>query len=246
MKISRPKISKQIFEHIEKMIKNEKLQKGDKLPTEAELTEMFSVSRTPIREALSVLEASGLIKSTQGGGNIVQETSAINLLEMPILENIDIDQVLQLMEVRIILETEAASLSARRRTKEDLVAIEKSFYEIEEGIKNNKGIGHEEDIAFHNAIINATHNPILQKTMSGISNLYYNSVKYSLKKNIGFYEKRMQVLQEHKEIYEHIKNQEPKKAQNAMVLHLHSAQQKLEKYKKNQEKYKKNQEKAVD
>jgi len=231
--ISRQKVSQQIFDYIKSMIEEGELKPGDNLPTEEKLTEMFEVSRTPVREALSILEASRLVKSTQGGGRIVQETSLTNFLEVPTLETVSLEQVLQLIEVRMALEPEAARYAALRRSEEDLSTIEREFFKNKKIVQNKKDIGHEEDFAFHSSIVDAAHNPILRHTMLSISNLFYKSVKFSLKKNMGYFEKKLQILEEHEEIYNNIKAKDSDLASKNMFLHLRNAKQKLEKYKQN-------------
>jgi len=230
MKIEKKKISEDVFLQIKGMIKAGTFKPGEKLPTEFELTEMFGVSRTPLREALSILEASGMIKSRQGGGNVVQSVSIVSLMEESILEMIDIDQVLHLLEVRIILESESAALAAIRRQEEDLQRIEQVLDALRQSVEAEEAVGHEQDIRFHQAIIKAAHNPVLKKTMKGIGSLYYNSVRFSLKKNVGFYEKKQQVLKEHEMIATAIKSQDSESARQAMLKHLHNARSKLEKY----------------
>ena len=67
--IERKKVSSLVREELIKMIKSGELPPNSKLPTEQELAEKFGVSRVPLREALSVLEATGVIESKQGGGS---------------------------------------------------------------------------------------------------------------------------------------------------------------------------------
>lgn len=195
---------------------------------------MFGVSRTPVREALSILEASGMIKSTQGGGTVVQPVSITNLMEETTLEMVDVDEVLQLLEVRMILESQTAALAAKRRSEEDLKQMEKALGEIRRAIETQEAIGHEQDILFHQAIVDASHNPVLKQTMVGISNLYYKAVRFSLKKNVGFYEKRKQVLEEHITIKEAVARRDSEAAREAMLIHLRNARTKLEKYRDQQ------------
>lgn len=195
---------------------------------------MFGVSRTPVREALSILEASGMIKSTQGGGTVVQPVSITNLMEETTLEMVDVDEVLQLLEVRMILESQTAALAAKRRSEEDLKQMEKALDEIRRAIETQEAIGHEQDILFHQAIVDASHNPVLKQTMVGISNLYYKAVRFSLKKNVGFYEKRKQVLEEHITIKEAVARRDSEAAREAMLIHLRNARTKLEKYRDQQ------------
>ena len=73
---------------------------------------MFGVSRAPIREALSVLSASGLIESRQGGGSYVKRVNLVGMLDPMTFEMVEADQVLELIEMRIIIESQAASLAA--------------------------------------------------------------------------------------------------------------------------------------
>ncbi|TCP28834.1 GntR family transcriptional repressor for pyruvate dehydrogenase complex [Scopulibacillus darangshiensis] len=212
------------------MIKEGKYKPGEKLPAETKLSEMFNVSRPPIREALRVLEASGVIKSKQGGGSVVQPISITNLMEKTTLEMVNIDEVLHLLEVRIILESQTAVLAAKRRDDRDLECIQEALNDMRLAIDNEESIGHKQDIDFHTAIVKAAHNPVLQQTMDGISNLYYSATKFSLKKNVGLYQKRQQVLQEHENIAEAIRLQDEEAAKEAMSLHLKNARLKLEKY----------------
>ncbi|WP_308420268.1 FadR/GntR family transcriptional regulator [Kroppenstedtia guangzhouensis] len=234
LRIERKKVSEQVFDRIKEMIKEGKFKPGDKLPAEYRLSEMFGVSRTPVREALSILEASGMIKSTQGGGTVVQPVSITNLMEETTLEMVDVDEVLQLLEVRMILESQTAALAAKRRSEEDLKQMEKALGEIRRAIETQEAIGHEQDILFHQAIVDASHNPVLKQTMVGISNLYYKAVRFSLKKNVGFYEKRKQVLEEHITIKEAVARRDSEAAREAMLIHLRNARTKLEKYRDQQ------------
>ncbi|MFB4164016.1 FadR/GntR family transcriptional regulator [Alteribacillus sp. JSM 102045] len=228
MKIERKKVSMQVFDRIKEMIKEEKMQPGDKLPTESKLTEMFGVSRTPVREALSVLEASGLIASKQGGGSVVQATSISSLMEETHFEFVDPEEILNLLETRLILETGAAYLAGERRTVDDLDEMKQALDEIRYSQDKSK-IGHKEDIAFHKVIAKASHNPILIGTMENISELHEKAIKFSLMKNMGITGKRQRVLNEHEHIYKAVELGDPKKAEQAMFEHLTNAKKKFEK-----------------
>nr|WP_275899480.1 FadR/GntR family transcriptional regulator [Bacillus piscicola] len=215
------------MDHLKTMIKEKKLQPGDKMPSESQLTEMFGVSRTPVREALSVLEASGLIASKQGGGSVIQAASLSNVMEEIQFDFVDPHDILTLLETRLIIETGAAQLAAERRTSGDLAIMRKTFEKVQESYIANE-IGHQEDIAFHKAIATAAHNPLLLKTMENMSDLYAKSVKFSLVKNIGQLGKREQVLDEHERIFMAIEQGDAKQAQQLMHLHLTNAKQKFE------------------
>lgn len=91
MQIQRKKVSELVLEKLIEMIKSGEIPPNSKLPTEKELTEKFGVSRVPIREALSVLEASGIIESKQGGGNWVKEVNLANMFERTQFQVVDIN-----------------------------------------------------------------------------------------------------------------------------------------------------------
>ncbi|MFG6121417.1 FadR/GntR family transcriptional regulator [Thalassobacillus sp. B23F22_16] len=222
MKIERRKVSMQVFDRIKEYIQNEDMKPGDRLPTEKQLSEMFGVSRTPVREALSVLEASGLTVSKQGGGSIVQATSLTNLIEETQFEFIDTDEVLNLLETRIILETEAARLAAERATPDEKALIKEKLDAIRSSQNDNR-VGYKEDIAFHNAIVRASHNPILVHSVENITTLYEKAIRFSLKKNMGISEKRAQVLSEHERIYTAIRMGNGEQARDEMQHHLSNA-----------------------
>ncbi|MED4216415.1 GntR family transcriptional regulator [Priestia megaterium] len=79
--IERKKVSSQVLDQLKKMIKEKTFPPESRLPSEHELSKMFGVSRAPIREALSVLSASGLIESRQGGGSYVKRVNLVGMLD---------------------------------------------------------------------------------------------------------------------------------------------------------------------
>jgi len=226
MKIERKKVSMQVYDRIKALIQEQGLGPGDRLPTEKELSEMFGVSRTPVREALSVLEASGLTISKQGGGSMIQEASLTNIMEETQFEFVDSQEVLNLLETRMILETEAARLAALRANDENLVNIKEQLDRLKDSQKDHH-VGHREDIDFHLAIAKASHNPILYQNIENMLSLYEKAIQFSLMKNMGISEKRAQVLSEHERIYEAICERDGEQSKNKMNEHLTNASQKF-------------------
>src|SRR5690625_5994714 len=108
------------------MIKTGDFPPNSQLPSETKLAEMFGVSRSPIREALSVLSASGLIETRQGGRSWIREVNLAEMLEPVQFEMITVEEVCDLLAMRTIIESEAAYLAAKGQTKEDLDEDRKS------------------------------------------------------------------------------------------------------------------------
>ncbi|RKO65838.1 FadR/GntR family transcriptional regulator [Desulfofundulus salinus] len=227
--IGRRKAWELIVEELRAMIRQGRFKPGDRLPSEAELAKMFGVSRSPIREALSVLEAAGIIASRQGGGSYVRAMSGPSLLESVILEAMDYKQALHLLEVRQILETEAAALASERRDEEDLAAMEEALLKFKLVTEDEGAIGDEEDFAFHRAVVVAAHNPVLIRIVDDISDLYRKCLSVTLAKNVGFRRKREQVFKEHAAIFEAIKEMQTNLARVQASVHLEKVKEKVKK-----------------
>ena len=128
---------------------------GVKLPSETELVEEYAVSRTVVREAVTRLRAEGLVETFQGRGSFVlavPQPSSFSLEASAIRNQRD---VLDMVDFRLGIETEAAALAARHRTDADTVAIADAMAELTR-------TGHEgaveADFAFHRAVAAASGN----------------------------------------------------------------------------------------
>ncbi|WP_082111900.1 FadR/GntR family transcriptional regulator [Shouchella clausii] len=224
--IERKKVSSQVLEQLKEMIKNGEFPAHSKLPSEMELAELFGVSRSPIREALSVLEASGLIESKQGGGSWVKEVQLTNLLEQVTLDIVDIGQVYDLLELRSIIETEAAALAAVRYQKQDILELELALAQFAKTVEDREVVGDEADYMFHRVIIKASYNPFLEQTIANVSELLQKALAFSLKKN-RLQQKREEVYREHLMIFNAIYERDSEAARKAMNTHLQNVRRKL-------------------
>ncbi|KKK39843.1 GntR family transcriptional regulator [Mesobacillus campisalis] len=221
------KVSQTISHELLDMIDTGKFPPGSKLPTEMELAAHFGVSRIPIREALSVLRAAGVISSRQGGGSYVEERAATFLLHHIRIENDDKEVIKHLFEMRKILEPEAAYLAALRRTPEQLEQMQLAFKWLEEEYNDEKKTGKEADIEFHRSIILATQNPIMIQMIESLSALYERALKITLEPNLGLKQRRKAALKEHQDILLAIETEEPELAKIQSVIHLKNAEKKI-------------------
>jgi DNA-binding FadR family transcriptional regulator len=132
-------------------------------PTEAELARQHGVSRSVTREAVKMLTAKGLLSARQRQGTMVEPTSSWNLFDTDVLRWLferrsPADLLVQLHQLRVAIEPEAAALAARFATDADIEAIEKSLARIA-AAEQGPGDMQEADIAFHVAILRASGNP---------------------------------------------------------------------------------------
>ena len=116
------RLYEQIVDQIEALILNGKLKPGDKLPSETELAEQFSVSRTAVREAMKALIHKGLISSYSGRGTFVTDGTSDAVREsLGLMIKLGQEEgARSLAEVREIFEPEIAAMAATRRKKEHL------------------------------------------------------------------------------------------------------------------------------
>src|SRR5699024_6641726 len=219
--VKKQKASVLILDQMKKLIKNNTYPPGTKLPSEENFTKMFEVSRVPVREALNALAALGVVESIQGGGTWVKEIDVNRLLEKASIEMVSINQVQELLDFRIIIETEAAAMAAKRHTLEDLETIKNALEEINQDmVLDSSGVGNKADYNFHNSIVKSSYNYFLIHSVENISDLYLKLLKFSLEYNMGLQEKRKDIFSEHYNIYQAIKERDSEASSFYMKQHL--------------------------
>jgi GntR family transcriptional repressor for pyruvate dehydrogenase complex len=229
----RDRLYKQVADRIEQLIVAESLRPGDKLPSERELAEQMGVSRTVVREAIRVLSVRGLLQVKSGCGTYVQELSAKDAaasIGLFLKLRQGTDSLAQLYEVRRILEVEAAGLAAERATADDMSSMRKSI-QLMADCQDEPEEYTRHDVAFHTAVVAATHNDLFGVLLSPISDQLRRMVRVSLDASgaaaIG--------LAHHGEILECIREHDSQRARQAMREHLQHAQELVEKVRRQEE-----------
>ena len=128
---------------------------GDRLPSEQGLMDAYSVSRAVVREAISSLKAEGLMTTQQGVGAFVLQPRSAEMFHIRQAELSTVREVLNMLELRISVETEAAALAARRRTNAQLAGIRAAYDWMEKNIADGSDAV-EPDFQFHLRIAQAT------------------------------------------------------------------------------------------
>ncbi|CAI0809747.1 L-lactate utilization operon repressor [Serratia liquefaciens] len=226
-KVTRQKASHQVLAQLKEGISNGTFPVGEKLPSENLLAEAFGVSRVPVREALGILEVSGIISSRQGGGHRVEQHSLLSKYQPLVLEIADPDEVEALLEMREVIEQQAACMAAERHTEQELRAIELALNDFKHCTLDEGLIGHREDYLFHRAIMQASHNPFFVQILDNMHELYLGVLVYSLSKNLGRQDERQRVIDEHQRVFMAIKARDPAAATAAMQNHLSNVRGKL-------------------
>ena len=226
-KVTRQKASHQVLAQLKAGINDGTFPVGEKLPSENVLADAFGVSRVPVREALGVLEVSGIISSRQGGGHRVEQHSLLSKYEPLVMEVADRREVEALLEMREVMEQQAARMAAERRTEQELQAIEQAHLAFRHCTLNDGQIGYRQDYLFHRAIMQASHNPFFVQILDNMHELYLGVLVYSLSKNLGRQAERQRVIDEHERVFIAIRDSDAAAATAAMQSLLNNVRGKL-------------------
>lgn len=215
---------------IKQLIRERGLTTGDRLPSERDLCEQFSVSRPVIREALSRLKSSGLVDIRRGVGVFV---SVRDPRESFRVDDIDVEEkiiVSQIMELISTVEVAATRLAAQRRTPEDLKRIKRCLIGMEYAIASDE-LGDEEDYQFHQSIVMATHNPYFQSLSQHLEHTARRMIRHLRSNTKTRHTNLIEAVQaEHQAIYNAIAAGDPEAAQTAASDHLQNAARRFAKY----------------
>ncbi len=216
-------LSDYVYENILEKLISGQLDAGVKLPPENELARLFQVSRPTVRQALSRLQADGLLVSRKGSGNYVSRRPSTYLMNLNPGEGA-ISQMLKSHELRIALEGDAAALAAARRSSDELAKM-KSALDLQ---ARSASISNQEvsraDMIFHETIANATRNSLFVDIIKSVNEAAKNSWIMWTKLSSNEYENVVAiVVAEHKKVYDAIARQDPDRARIAMRAHLSTA-----------------------
>ena len=214
--VSRKCISDEIVNQIREMIDHGRLQPGDRLPAERKLAEQFGVSRTTVREGIKILSESGFLTSRQGAGTFVSRPDdgarGGSLIDAVLSGNHDLQDV---FEVRKMLEPEIAALAARNGSPDAKTRLEAILMEQEQAIDSGES-GAGIDQRFHQALAEASGNPVLREMVSAL----HEGFSRSRAEEVQSPQRQKASLAAHRAIVEAVRNGHAMQAERAMREHL--------------------------
>ncbi len=213
--VSSVTLSEQVANQIVDMITAGQWQPRQKLPSEADLCEAFSVGRSTLREALKSLAFAGFVRMKAGEGSYVSDKppGLFGRIRTSKLKARDLSYII---ETRFALETRIAPLCAERATDEDLRRIESLVAAMQRSLKNGGEGFLEHDIEFHLAIASGSKNPFLQEIMQVLRDPVLH-LMHALQ-GPGFEKSQS----EHLKILQALKQRNPEKSRQAMQAHLNT------------------------
>ena len=195
---------------------------GERLPGERQLAERMGVSRVSVRAALQRLKAQGMVTSVQGGGTRIASASANLDAGLSALLRGKLDNLHDLAEIRMALESWAARRAASQATDAQLDEIKRHLDAMAAAgpRRGAEGDMAREDAAFHMAIGKAAQSPVYTHILSTIRSVLVEMLDFHRYELFAEAQDDAIVLDHHRAIYEAIKARDPAAAEAAMRAHL--------------------------
>jgi GntR family transcriptional repressor for pyruvate dehydrogenase complex len=217
--IKTPKVYDQVIEQIKNKIKNGEIKKGDKLPSEREMAESLSVSRTAVREALRALEVVGLVESRQGAGNYIRTNFDNSLFEpLSLMFMLQESSIEEMYDLRETLELQCSRLSAKNIEDNELQLLSAILDRMYIAKSEKENI--ELDIKFHYLIAKTSRNMLLINVLEVISQLMDEFIEKSRMQILHEGNTRENLLEIHENIVRALKCRDELKVCNAMKEHF--------------------------
>jgi DNA-binding FadR family transcriptional regulator len=209
-------------------IAKRELRPGDKLPTESEVMVAYGVSRTVVREAISRLQAGGLVETRQGVGTFVLQRAAHGPFRVDPAELATIEEVIGVLELRIAIEAEAAALAAQRRSDGQLAEMRKALDAFALSVEE-AGDAVNPDFRFHLEVALAAGNRHFADLMTHLGTVIIprarvNTARLAQEARSAYLRR---VGREHEAIYAAIARRDADAAREAMRTHLANSRERL-------------------
>jgi GntR family transcriptional repressor for pyruvate dehydrogenase complex len=219
------RLADRAYSEIIRLISRENVEVGQRLPSEGRLAELFGVSRTIVREALVRLASDGVTEARRGSGSYVKRRPSERLADHMPLD--DLPAALGTYEVRLVVEAQAASLAADRRSAEHMDSIERALSALRDALLSS-GPAHTEDYELHRAIVLATGNPVFVSVFDHM----HADIDRIMRAGVDISRNRppeaiSAMISEHEIIVEAIRDQDSEAAALAMRWHLSQGRKRL-------------------
>jgi GntR family transcriptional repressor for pyruvate dehydrogenase complex len=217
--VVRQSLSDALTERVLGLIRDEGLGPGDRLPSARALAERFAVATPTLREVLRRLEATGAVEIRHGSGVYVGEAMSRLVLPNPNPPSLQRDQLLQLLDARLLVEPYLAELAARRRDPVRLATLADILGTAERHLSGQPGDDaalHEANMAFHRAIAAASGNDVLYEVIDSLLWVHASEQVAIL----HLFDDRVRDHEEHQAVLAAIVAGEPDQAGQLMRAHL--------------------------
>lgn len=221
----RETLADQIYGRVLELIASGQLAEGDKLPSEHQIGERFSVSRPVVREALARLRDDGIIVARHGIGSFVRRRPPQGLIDYAGAG--DVAGLMRSMEARLAVEPAAARHAALRASPDDLDAIDAALERLETSMRTREP-QQDLDFDFHMAVARASGNEVFAQMLDATRGLMLQAIAVAQSLTRAGTDERIEaVITEHRQIAEAIRARDAEGAALLMSYHLVQARQRV-------------------
>ncbi len=211
-------VTNQVTEYLKKQLIEGRWKPGEKIASEPQLTAELGVSRATLRNSIKQLAAIGVLESHQGKGTFVRAIAPESIernMNSLFQQNKDMQD---LLEFRMILESETCRLVAKRITPEELLELEKQFQEMKQEYQKADRSAEafaEHDFGFHKILYYATRNKVIVESLKLVVD---STEKFQVQYNTDYLSERAVFF--HEKILQALKDRDGEAAARAMRQHL--------------------------
>jgi GntR family transcriptional regulator, transcriptional repressor for pyruvate dehydrogenase complex len=209
-------LSGYLSQRILRLIEEEKLRPGDRLPSVKSLAQRFSVAAPTLREALRRLQAGGVIEMRHGSGVYVRNGHERIVLANPSRGEIEVSTIIHLLDARLLIEPRLAELTARAADETKVAELERILDEAERCLTGNDEKLHRTNMSFHAAVAKFAGNFVLAQIIESLIELY----SFEQLAIMSFYDDRLGDHGEHRAILAAIRAKDAGRARELMRRHL--------------------------
>jgi DNA-binding FadR family transcriptional regulator len=224
--LATPPLPEQIAAILMRQIADGRYLPGAKIPPESQLSGVFGVSRSVVREAISRLKTEGLLVSRQGKGVMVLDPSARATFRMEGIDRRSRPEVAQFYEMRAVIESETAALAARRRKPNDLKRLRTALARMARAVEEGSD-GTQPDLDFHRIIAEMSGNRYLRDLMGYLNAKAAVFIRAAREHSSRSATLPAKVQLEHERIFAAIAGGNADAARSTSMRHLHSAARRL-------------------
>jgi len=227
-KVKPRSVSDDIVDQMVSAIFSGNLSAGGKLPPERALAQAFGVGRQALREAIQKLQGMGILEVRKPQGTYVRDLSADVLRQsLARIFDGDVGSFLHFLDVRKWMEAMTAAEAAQRATAEDIGQIETTLPRLRlAASQNDREALDEADVAFHMAIVAATHNGPLVHLVDTFGDIMWAS--HGLRLAVLRAQNLQTICEEHTAISEAIRSRAADRARDAMLHHIEMIRRRVE------------------
>lgn len=218
-RLTRDALSAQVADAIKRYIMERGLKAGDRLPTIDAFCQQFGASRTVVREAIKALEMLGMVQVRHGDGCYVHGFDPrpfASQVVFTLYETPDAERLRLLMEARIAFESSAIRLGLWRAGPADLERLGRWVEAMEEAAAYGR-TDFDIDLQFHSGIVGLAHNPILDRFIDVLHEVFLLLRKYP---EAGTLEASQRIARRHRELYETLLSRNVQLAEATLVVHI--------------------------